>query len=153
MKTLKQRFDDKYEIITESGCWIWTGSLFSSGYGAIWDNTHKNNRRAHKVSYELYKDTVPDGLLVCHECDTPSCVNPDHLFLGTNQDNTQDMVNKDRGQYGEQHYNTNLSTEDVNEIKKLSIAGDINQTEIGKMFGVGNTTVSMIKLGHNRRKG
>ena len=77
-----------------NGCWIWTGSLTAGSYG----QTRYNGKlwRAHRLFYTLFKSEIPNKLMVCHHCDNPQCVNPDHLFLGTNQDNLSDMVRKGR---------------------------------------------------------
>jgi hypothetical protein len=96
-RTLKERFSKKY-FIAESGCWIWTSTTTKDKSG---------NRRAQirvsgkyvyaaRVSYELHKEPVPPTLLVLHKCDNPLCVNPDHLFTGTYQDNTLDAIQKGR---------------------------------------------------------
>lgn len=75
-------------------CWLWTGSTYGIGYGQF---KHANkNRAAHIFSYELHHGPVPEGLVVCHHCDVPGCVRPDHLFVGTHKDNTQDMMRKGR---------------------------------------------------------
>ena len=82
------------ERIPEAGCWIWTGSCRPTGYGQVFVN--KKTISAHKYTYETYKGPVAPGLLVLHKCDNPSCVNPDHLFLGTQSDNMYDMYKKGR---------------------------------------------------------
>lgn len=82
-----------------TGCWLWTGSRSRADYGQIGvgsRTTGRGNKGAHRVSYELFKGPIPDGHDVCHRCDNPPCVNPDHLFVGTRQDNMIDMVSKDR---------------------------------------------------------
>jgi hypothetical protein len=89
----KSYLEEKIERITESGCWIWLKGLGGSGYGAISRNGVSVG--AHRVSYETYKGSIGDRH-VCHTCDTPLCINPSHLFLGTNLDNILDAVKKGR---------------------------------------------------------
>ena len=91
-KTLLERFLSKVEFT--GTCWIWRGSNRGKGYGNIWAN--RLSKVATRVSWELFKGVIPNGLLVCHTCDNPPCVNPDHLFLGTQQDNMNDKVKKGR---------------------------------------------------------
>lgn len=88
--TLLDRFESKFKKTSDGTCWIWIGSIWrnSSGYGAFY--TGQNNVQAHRVSYELYKGPIPEGLLVLHTCDNRICVNPDHLYVGTNTDNMID---------------------------------------------------------------
>ena len=76
-----------------SGCIIWQGST-SAGYGAV--RVNGKTRKTHRLSYEEYVGAIPAGMCVCHKCDTPLCINPDHLFIGTHDDNMKDMVAKGR---------------------------------------------------------
>lgn len=80
--------------VPESGCWLWQGAANMKGYGTLYINGVR--KMAHRYSYELFRGPIGEGLFACHKCDTPACCNPDHLFLGTNRDNTQDMFRKGR---------------------------------------------------------
>jgi hypothetical protein len=78
----------------ESGCWLWSGSLGTGGYGLC--GHQKRVKRSHRIAWELTHGPIPDGMVVCHRCDNPPCCNPAHLFLGTLADNVRDMVAKGR---------------------------------------------------------
>lgn len=86
------RFESKFYVTP--GCWIWTGSKNTGGHGQF--TVCGKCITAHRVSYELYIGPIPEGMWVLHKCDNPPCQNPDHLFLGTRQDNVDDMVRKGR---------------------------------------------------------
>lgn len=93
---LIERFEAKVDKSNPEGCWLWTGSKNNKGYGMILVQTAIGKRLAHRVSYELYVGPIPDGLCALHRCDTPACVNPKHIFLGTKKDNIDDMDAKGR---------------------------------------------------------
>lgn len=80
--------------VPEAGCWLWTGYVLKSGYGEFWYDKKKN--RAHRVAYQMFKGELGADDKVLHTCDTPSCVNPDHLVKGTQADNMADMIAKGR---------------------------------------------------------
>lgn len=89
----EERFHSRYSV-DESGCWIWQGATTNAGYGKI--AVHGTLILSHRFSWELHHGPIPEGLYVCHHCDNPQCVNPDHLFVGTAQDNVNDMMAKGR---------------------------------------------------------
>lgn len=128
------------------GCWLWTGHK-TKGYGAISSSSDKYIA-AHRFSWILHNGNIPKGLCVLHRCDNPSCVNPDHLFLGTLKDNTQDMVSKGRGHFhlGENHYYSKLKTEDIPFIKLLLENGKTLKVIAG-IFNVSQGAIFCIKSG------
>lgn len=89
---------ERYVAKQPNGCWLWTASLDKKGYGKATVNGG-GWKLAHRVAWELYRGEIPDGLCACHACDTPACVNPEHLFIGTQQDNVDDMARKGRGHW------------------------------------------------------
>jgi hypothetical protein len=93
---LSCRFNSK--VTTGDGCWLWNGARDGKGYGRL--IIKDVNARATRVAWELAYGEIPSGLYVCHRCDTPSCVRPDHLFLATNDENMADMVAKGRARNG-----------------------------------------------------
>lgn len=94
---IKDRLLRKIKINDVTDCWEWQGGKNNVGYGMIRDE--HGMRTTHRVSYEEHKGNIPKGMCVCHSCDNPKCVNPDHLWLGTKKDNWQDMINKGRNNF------------------------------------------------------
>jgi hypothetical protein len=112
-------------------CWIWTGSKVPRGYGTL--SWGKRIINAHRIAWTLTFDRIPSGLFVCHKCDTPSCVNPSHLFLGTARDNTQDALRKGRLKSP----NAKLTEQIVREIRKR----ETSMRKLAKLYGVTRLTV------------
>ena len=135
-------------------CWLWIGAKGSNGYGYI--QAGGRLRGAHRVSYELHKGPVANGLQVRHDCDTPLCVNPDHMRLGTVHDNARDKVQRGRmpnveppHYSGERHPNAKLSAADVTEIKFLRNAGWAYMP-LARLFGVTKQQIANIVKGRQR---
>lgn len=145
--SLRERFEKKYEPVTESGCWIWTASLGPTGYGQINYETRGRKytkvMKAHRVAWLLYRGEIPSDTDVLHKCDQPLCVNPNHLFLGKAQDNVNDMWKKGRGCSGSAHPNSKLTEARVVEIRMDTR----QQIVLAKEYGVSETTISVIKNG------
>lgn len=138
----KQRFEERIYYCV-SGCWIWTASCYSNGYGQFYDNC--KIRIAHRISYELYKGD-PTGFHVLHSCDNPKCVNPDHLSLGNDADNSLDKVKKGRQARGSKMPQSKLDALQVKVIHSC-FPGKFFQREIGNYFKISQTAVSKILLG------
>ena len=128
------------------GCWEWTGSKDRKGYGRIKPTLVKGNLKAHRVSYELHIGPIPSGMSVLHACDNPKCVHPDHLFLGTNNDNVQDMINKGRSLRGERNPMARLTTADIKDIRESASRGESFRS-IAARLNVSSTSVYCVAKG------
>jgi len=94
MEKLMERFEDKYIPEPMSGCWIWTARVSPAGYGQA--SYKRKSTFAHRLAWTLFRGPIPEGLCVLHKCDNPPCVNPEHLFIGTQIENIRDCVAKGR---------------------------------------------------------
>lgn len=135
-----------YKTSQETDCWVWIGRTHKSGYGLVCcRTTSKNEHYAHRLSWELHHGPIPTGLQVCHHCDNPPCVNPEHLFLGTAWDNTWDSKRKGRAIQGERVASSRLCAEQVLEIRKLGReTTTLSQRQIGALFGVTRSAVQRV---------
>lgn len=138
------RFASKITKIP-NGCWLWGGAIMPSGYGQV--SVKKPNGKwghalAHRWSYELHVAPIPTGMLVCHSCDNPPCVNPSHLFVGTSMDNSADSVAKMRHAWGERCGKNKLRAADVLQIRKRYDSGGIQFKELAAIYGVSGLTIS-----------
>lgn len=117
MRNEFERFIEKVNK-TES-CWEWTAGKYRGGYGHFRKKVGDKWKmyKAHRYSYEIFKGEIPEGLLICHSCDNPSCVNPDHLFPGTVKDNSDDCVKRGRHKFGRNPKHRHLDKETADKIR------------------------------------
>lgn len=136
---LKQKFSSLPR--NEKDCWIWVGCKDKDGYGKI---TYKaKDCRAHRESYRVFNGPISRGMIICHTCDNPSCVNPKHLWLGTHEDNVRDMYNKGRNNPNMGN-SLKVSKPDVERIRRLLEETSLTQKEIAELFNVNQITISRI---------
>ena len=176
MEPMRESIEARLERLSmpepNTGCTLWTGCLAKkSGYGLFSPNG--KTRRAHRVAYEIFVGPIPDGMCVCHRCDTPSCINPTHLFLGTAAANVADRVAKGRSCRGDRHWsrmhperracgvrngsvqhpellkrganhpNSKLTARAVRSIRERVAAGE-EQATLAKRYGVTRTLICTI---------
>ena len=149
-RTLEERFWAKVIKAGPDECWLWTGAPDKNGYGRLWVSQGQAGNitfRAHRYSFEIHNGGATGNLFVCHTCDTPSCVNPAHLFLGTPQDNMTDKTKKGRGGdlKGSNNGAAKLDNDKVRAIRAMRGTGTLK--EIGARFGVDGSTVGYILRG------
>lgn len=155
-------------VVKTDSCWLWTGDADKDGYGRI--GRSGAQIRAHRFSYEIHNGAIPQGMLVCHTCDTPACVRPDHLWLGTAADNNEDMGRKGRRgavarektllyqnperspshidpkiTQGENNGRAKLTWEQVSEIRSLS--GSLGTVELAQRYGISRGNIRRIVTG------
>jgi hypothetical protein len=137
-KTTFERWCEKVDMKGPDDCWEWLASKMKQGYGEM--RINKKYKAAHRYAYEYFKNNdqpLPSNLYVCHHCDNPSCVNPNHLFLGTAKDNSQDMVRKGR------LVNKNPKKHTDEEVAKIRLdyASGLSQRKVAKL---NNTVQSLV---------
>lgn len=138
-------------------CWLWDGPIDGRGYGRF--NARRNGKtkviRASRLSYAMAHGEFDPELFVCHHCDTPLCIRPDHLFLGTHHDNMQDMIRKNRAatsgrtRIGEKNPRAKLTWSIVREIRHALDVQSMTEDQIVATYGIARSTV--FDLAHNRR--
>lgn len=144
-QSLEERLFGRAKV-SESGCWEWQNAKFKHGYGKIGVNGRADY--THRVAYRLVKGQIPDKMLVMHTCDNKICINPDHLTIGSCQDNVDDMIAKGRAGRG----CSKLTIEKAREIRLLYATGQYTQNELGEKFGVTFGNISCIVLNKSWRE-
>lgn len=147
------RFWSKVEIGNPDECWEWKAGNNGRGYGKFYVGGDGNPQRyAHRISWSLANGDIPEGLILCHKCDNPKCINPDHLFLGTQAENMQDASKKGRCKPSMAHGNSSghnkIDEKDIPDVKKM-IAEGVSLKTIADIYGVSKQSIFHIKTGRN----
>ncbi len=141
----RDRLLDSVEYDTNGGCWLWTGTLNADGYGRL--NVERVIHPTHRLAWREFNGSIGDKN-VLHKCDVRACINPNHLFLGTQRDNVDDMLAKGRNRRGSALPASKLSEEQIPEIRRLLREGKTSY-RIGPMFGVHPSTIDAIAVGRS----
>ncbi len=160
----RRKFFEKIKFGKLTECWIWSGEMDLQGYGRFALNEKRISvngirkrpkgvtRYAHRISFELFKHKIPDGLCVCHHCDNRICVNPDHLFVGTRVENNEDMFRKKRhrtvASLGEAHGMAKLTQKQVLKIRNARKNGE-KRINLAKRFNVTPDCITRITTNRN----
>lgn len=147
---LEKRFWKKVDKRGEDECWEWIGAVSHSGYGVI--SFNGTNKGAHRVSYELCKGQIHEGMHVLHSCDNPKCVNPNHLRSGTPSENIQEAFDKGRKtatvSYGERNPRSKLTLE---QVKFIKLNPQLGHKAIADMFGLSPNAIRGVRIGRTWR--
>lgn len=139
------RFMKSIKIDGPDDCWLWTRSRMKANWHSQWRNQAGSIELAHRAAWRLMKGAIPDGMFVLHKCDNPICMNPSHLFLGTQKDNLLDMWGKGRARpkssLGEKHGMSKLKAESVLEIRKSSL----DSQQLACIYDVSPTTIDDVR--------
>lgn len=148
-RSLADRFWEKVDKKGPDECWEWTASKFENGYGQI-DTGGKDgkNMKAHRVAWMLTNGPIPEGKCVLHTCDNPGCVNPSHLFTGSNADNSYDMMQKNRQARGVANARSKITKQQAS-IVPILLALGYTQAYIARSFGVRRQSIWSIAHGKN----
>jgi hypothetical protein len=144
--TMHTFFENRVIVGLTTGCWLWKGSVNNWGYGRT-ITPQSTERAAHRISWDLYKSAIPEGLSVLHQCDTPRCCNPDHLFLGDGEDNMRDMAAKGRTgtRRGEDNPTAKLTREAVDIIRSNPFNKSVSA--LAREFGVSRRAIRFALTG------
>ena len=143
--TRRTDWGDRFlQHVDDSGdCWLWTGAL-NHGYG--WMAIAGTQMMTHRVSYLLHHGDLPDGAAICHHCDNPPCVNPEHLYAGDQATNVADMVTRERlvNPQGEAHGKARLTVDQVRTLRSMYAEGGATQVELSAIYGINQAHISRI---------
>jgi len=139
---LNRKFDERYVIVSESGCWIWTG-MQREGYGRIIAKGSGKFIAAHRYSFARYNGAILQEMVICHKCDVPSCVNPEHLWLGTRAENNADRDKKRR----HVRHSRGGHTRHDPEVVKAAVNSDLPLRKAAKFFGLSPGYLSVLRNG------
>lgn len=141
------RFDRFVEMVPLAGCWLWVGaSSKNGGYGKFWNG--EKYESAHRYSFRKKYGAIEKGMHVLHRCDVPSCVNPDHLFLGTQQDNINDAIQKGRHNRTTRAVGSNHGRAVLTEKQVIEMRGSVKSTtHFSRKFGINFMTLSCARRG------
>lgn len=142
---MKEKFEKKINKTTDDKCWLWLGSIGNHSYGRLWFNGKRY--LAHRLSWIIYKGEIPKNKCVCHKCDNPLCVNPEHLFIGTHDENMKDMSKK-----GRVRFVSILDESSVRDIKMKYRAGGNTYGDLAKAYKVSKICIEKILLGKRWKK-
>lgn len=152
----KQSIIDRFEknfIKEDNSCWLWSSAKIKTGYGIFYKDRKNKAIYAHRFSFELYKGPIVGNNKICHSCDNPSCVNPEHLWQGSQKDNLQDMYKKKRNNQprGATCSSSKLTEKDVLFIREQKRLNTSTQKELSVKFGVAESTISRLLNGEHWR--
>lgn len=154
-KIARLRKSFEKNVIRQEFCWDWKGPINRGGYTVMTCNKQNGAETGHRASWMLYKGDIPKFKHICHSCDNRRCTNPEHLWIGTHQENNADKISKGRGaknsppiMKGSENPSAKLTTDQVMEIKKLILSG-VSCSSIGRKFLVSKQTILRIKNGKN----